>query len=448
MLTWNSDARARALCAVAALIFGGASRLGAAALQPDTANVSAPVVDKIVATVEDRAILKSDVDNELKRFLLQAQRASLAADEEKSVRAEILNGLVADALMAIEAEKQNIKVEDKEVDAAVERTIEENRTSLGGDEGFNAQLAAEGLTIDGLRAIYREKLRNRMLIERLMYQNVMGDVKVTEGEVLGYYKEHLSELPKRPETVSLAHILIMPKPSEAVLAKALEKITMVERKVRDGQDFASLAKEYSDCPSAKFGGSLGLMNLDDLNNPAFEDAARKLTIGQVSPPVLTEFGYHLIKLEGVEGGQVNLRHILVRAEATPHDLESALALAERVRSDILAGGDFAAAAITYSDDHGTKDSGGVLGEVPLENLPEQFRETIKAVAAGEVAPVMKEAKGFRVVKILSRNAERPYTYDEAKNELRKVLEQQKTQSRLGVYVEELKKNYAVDIKGD
>ena len=450
MRFWRIAAAAGAACVVAAVVIVWSPRgaASAQALQPDTASAPEALVDKVVATVEDRAILKSDVDNELKRFLLQAQRASLPADEEKKVRQEILNGLVADALMSIQAEKENLKVEDKEVDAAVERTIDENRTSLGGDDALNAQLASEGLTLDGLRSIYRERLRNRMLIERLMYQKVTGDTKVTEREVLAYYKTHVSELPQRPPTVSIAHILIVPKPSEAVLAKALEKIAMVEGKVREGQDFAALAKEYSDCPSAKFGGSLGFINLDDLNNPAFEEAARKLTVGQVSPPVLTEFGYHLVKLEGVEGDKVNLRHILVRAEATPDDLQNAATLAERVRSEVVAGADFAAAAAKYSDDYGTKNSGGAIGEVPLENLPEQFTETIKGVPAGEVAPVIKEAKGFRIVKILSRNAGRPYTYDEAKNELRKVLEQQKMQERLGAYVEELKKNHFVEIKGE
>jgi peptidyl-prolyl cis-trans isomerase SurA len=450
MRFWKLAAAACATGAAVAVMIAWPPRFiaSAQALQPDTASASETLVDKVVATIEDRAIMKSDVDNELKRFLLQAQRASLPADEEKNVRGEILNGLIADALMSIQAEKEDIKVDDKEVDAAVERTIDDNRTSLGGDDAFNAQLASEGLTIEGLRSIYREKLKNRMLIERLMYQKVMGDTKVTEGEVVAYYKTHGSELPQRPPTVSIAHILIVPKPSEAVLTKALEKITMIEGKVKEGGDFAALAKEYSDCPSAKFGGSLGLMNLDDLNNPAFEEAARKLTAGEVSPPVLTDFGYHLIKLEGVEGDKVNLRHILVRAQATPDDLENAAKLAEGVRSELLAGADFAAAAAKYSDDYGTKNSGGMIGEVPLENLPELFKETIKGVPAGEVAPVIKEAKGFRVVKVLSWNAGRAYTYDEAKDELRKVLAQQRIQERLGAYVEELKKDYFVEIKGD
>ena len=450
MRCWYKAAAAGALIAAAGVLLaaspgGGAPSPGA---QPDTVGASGALVDRVIATVEDRAIMKSDVDNELKRFLMQAQRTSLTVEEETKVRQEILNGLVADALMAIEAEKQNIKIEDKEVDAAVERTIEDNRTSLGGDDAFTAQLAAEGLTIEGLRSIYRERLRNRMMIERLMYQKVMGDTKVTERDILDYYKAHISELPERPPTVSLAHILIVPKPSESVLAKAREKITAVEKMVREGQDFAALAKEQSDCPSAKFGGSLGLIKLDDLNNPAFAEAARKLTVGQVSPPVLTEFGYHLIKLDGVEGDKVNLRHILVRAEATPEDVQSAAQLAERVRGEIIAGADFSAAAAQYSDDYRTKQAGGALGEVPLENMPEQLAEVVKGVPAGDVAPVVKEAAGFRIVKVLSWNEGRPYTYDEAKGELRKILEQQRVQERLGAYVEELKKSYSVEMKGN
>jgi peptidyl-prolyl cis-trans isomerase SurA len=420
----------------------------APALQADTAAAAGIVVDRVVAMVEDRAILESDVENELKRFLLQTQRTSLPADEEKNVRAEILNGLIADALMSIEAQKENIKIEDKDVDAAVERTIEDNKTTLGGDDAFNAQLAAEGLTLEGLRSIYRDKLRNRMLIERLMYQKVMDDVTVTEGEVADYYKEHLSELPQRPATVSIAAILIEAKPSPDVLKKAFEKITMIEQKLKEGEDFAALAKEYSDCPSAKFGGSLGLVKLEDLNNPEFEEAARKLAVGQVSPPVLTEFGYHLIKVDGIEGDQVKLRHILVRAEPTPADIEKAKKLAEQARDELLAGADFAEAAAKYSDDEATKNAGGLLGEAPVDQLPEELKTAIKGVPDGGIAPLVKEPKGLRIIKVVSWSEGRPYTYDEARSELRRVLEQQKTQEQLAAYVEKLKKKYSVEIKGD
>ena len=428
------------------VVGGDTTRAGAAAA--GTAPSAPVIVDGIVATVEDRAIFKSELDNEIRNYLIQSQRASLPPDEEKALRQEALNSLVATALLTIQADRDNLRIEDKELDAAMERWIEQKKTEIGGDDAFERQLAAEGLTMDALRERYRDNIRTLLLIDKIKYQKIMPGVQVTEAQVREYYKAHLSEFPPKEPTVSIAHILIVPKPSDAVLAKALERITTIEGKLKAGEDFAATAKAYSDCPSAKFGGSLGTLNLDELGNPPFAEAARKVAVGQVSGPVLTEFGYHLIKIEKVEGDQVTLRHILVRAEATPEDVEAASKLAERIRTEIAGGADFAQAAAKYSADYGTKDKGGVFGEVEIKKLPDKFKETIKGVPAGGLAPVMKEERGFRVVKVLAWNEAGTYTYDEAKNQVRRVLTEQKIMTKMNEYVEELKKSYAVAIKGE
>jgi peptidyl-prolyl cis-trans isomerase SurA len=436
-----------AICAAAIVAHAPSGRAFAQALAPDSSSAGI-VVDRIVATVEDRAIFKSEVDNEIKNFLIQTQRTSLPPDEEKTLRQEALNSLIATALISIQAERDNLRVEDKELDAAVERWIEQKKTEIGGDDAFERQLAAEGLTMDMLRERYRENIRTLLLIEKIKYQKIMPDVQVTEAEVREYYKAHLSEFPQKEPTVSIAHILIVPKPSDAVLAKALEKITMIEGKLAAGEDFAAAAKEYSDCPSAKYGGNLGTLNLDELNNPPFAEAARKVAVGRVSGPVLTEFGYHIIKIEKVEGDQVTLRHILVRAEPKPEDVETARALAERVRAELAGGADFAKAASQYSGDYATKDIGGVFGAVEIKNLPEQFKEAIKDVPVGGLAPVMKEERGFRIVKVLGRNEAGTYTYDETKNQVQRLMTEQKIMEKMNAYVEELKKEYSVAIKGE
>jgi peptidyl-prolyl cis-trans isomerase SurA len=434
------------IIAAAAMWLCSVGIAAAAPAPPDTFAIQGGVIDRVVATVEDRAILKSDIDAELARILMQTKRTEVPREQEQSIREEILQGLIGEALLVIQAERENITVEDRDVDQRVEQIIEENKTTLGGDEAFNRQLAAEGLTLETLKSIYREKVRSRMLIERL-YQKIGTDVRITERDVREYYNEHVAELPKRPPTVSLAHILIVPKPSRAVLEKARERITEIAEHLRKGEDFAALATEMSDCPSAKFGGSLGAIRLEDLNSPAFEDAAAALAPGDVSAPVLTEFGYHIIKVEAVDGDRVTLRHILARAEASPEDLAEAEKLAERVRDEILAGADFAEVAAERSDDAATKNAGGFIGEVPIDNLPEQVRETIRGVPAGGVAPVFKDDKGYRILKILGWNEERAYTYEEAKEELRRYIAEQKGQERLGGYVEELKKIYSVQIRG-
>ena len=123
-------------------------------------------------------------------------------------------------------------------------------------------------------------------------------------------------------------------------------------------------------------------------------------------------------------------------------------LAERVRTEIAQGADFAQEAAKYSGDYGTKDKGGVFGAVEIKNLPEKFKEAIKGVPAGGLAPVMKEERGFRVVKVLSWNEAGTYTYDEARNQVRRLLVEKKTMENMSAYVEELKKSYAVAIKGE
>jgi peptidyl-prolyl cis-trans isomerase SurA len=439
-----------AACAIGAFAIAALAPFAGARAQtsaPDTTSAKT-YVDRIVATVEDRAIFQSEVDNEIKNFMIQTQRTSLPPDEEKTLREEALNSLIATALLTIQADRDNLRIEDKELEAAIERWIEQKKTEIGGDDAFDRQLAAEGLTMDALRDRYRDNIRTLLLIEKIKYQKIMPDVQVTEPEVREYYKAHVSEFPQKEPTVSVAHILIVPKPSEAVLAKALEKITTIEGKLKAGADFAATAKEFSDCPSAKFGGNLGTLNLDELNNPPFAEAARKVAVGTVSGPVLTEFGYHLIKIEKVEGDQVSLRHILVRAEATPEDVETAAALAERVRTEIAGGADFAQAAAKYSGDYGTKDKGGVFGAVEIKNLPEPFKAAIKGVPAGGLAPVMKEERGFRVVKVLGWNEAGTYTYDEARNQVRRLLVEKKIMEKMSAYVEELKKEYSVAIKGE
>ncbi|UCF04240.1 MAG: peptidylprolyl isomerase [bacterium] len=415
---------------------------------PPLAGQEGKVIDRVVAVVEDRAVFESELELEYKNYLMQKQRTSLPEDERKQVRRDILEGLINDLLMTVHAEKEGVDVGDSEVDEVVERRINENKSALGGEEAFRLQLEREGMTLQQLRQLYREKFRARMLIERLLYREVVVTVEVKEPEVKQYYREHVDELPKRPATVTLAHILLMPIASEPALQETRERIDEIYALVKAGGDFAEHARTYSEGPSASNGGSLGYIRLEDLNNPAFESAARNLTVGEVSEPVLTEFGWHIIKLEDVSGERVLIRHILVKVEAGDGDIAGTAELAERIRREILEGAEFGDMASRYSDDERTKDSGGEVGEIPLESLPEFFLEMLKGVEVGEISPVVRESKGFRIVKVLARNPERDYTYDEARDELRGLIEQQKKQERYKEYVDGLRDLYYVEVKED
>jgi peptidyl-prolyl cis-trans isomerase SurA len=408
------------------------------------------IIDRVLAVVEDRAILQSEVEMEYRQHLFQNQVTSLPSDQEAQLRAQILEQLLADQLLAVHADKSGIEIPAQAVEDELEKAIEESRRSAGGDEIFERELEKAGLTLQQLRTQWKEKIRARYLVEQLLRSEVFKDMTVTDAEVRQYYREHLSELPRRPATMKLAHIVVMPGVADAASNSSLERIKSVEAEIRAGKDFAEAAEKYSEDPSATYGGSLGYIKLGDLGSPSFEETARKLIVGDVSPPVLTRYGWHLIKLEDVSGDQVKLRHILIKVESDEGQVEKAAGIAEKIRREILDGLDFGEAAAKYSADEKTKDNGGIIeNEIVLESLvgkADYLLEILKETDVGGISPVVKEDAGFRIILVLEKNPSRPYTYHEAKMELENLLAQQKRMEKFQEYVHELKGIYYVDIK--
>ncbi|HER44029.1 MAG TPA: hypothetical protein ENO08_06180, partial [Candidatus Eisenbacteria bacterium] len=408
------------------------------------------VIDRVIAVVEDRAILLSEMEMEYRQYLFQGQIQSVSPEEEARLRSQILEQLVADQLLAVHADKTGVSVPEDAVEEELERALEESRRSAGSDEQFSQELEKAGLTLQQLRTQWAEKIRTRYLIEQLLRGEVFRDINVADAEVRRYYRDHRSELPKRPSTMKLAQIVIMPGVDGEASDNSLERIKAVEEEIRGGRDFAEAAGEYSEDPSARFGGSLGYIRLGDLGSPPFENAARKLLVGEMSPPVLTRFGWHLIKLEDVRGDQVKLRHILIKVGTDDAQVADAVRRAEAVRQEILGGLDFGQAAARYSADDKTRNSGGVIEqEIVLEQLvgkADYLLEMLKETEVGGITPVIKEDAGFRIIKVLEKNPARPYTYQEAKPELENLIAQQKRMEKYQEYVKELEGMYFVDVK--
>ena len=429
-----------------------AAILTAALLVPSVlaAQQQGEVIDRVVAVVEDRAILLSEMEMEYRQYLFQNKLSDLPADQEAQLRQQILDQLIADELLAIHADKTGIEVPEEAVEDELSRAIEESRRGAGGDEAFERELEKAGLTFQQLRTQWKEKIRARYLVEQLLRGEVFKGVTVTDAELRAYYREHLNEFPKRPPTMKLAQIRIMPAVSEENSNASLERIQAVESKIEGGMTFEKAAEDFSEDPSAKYGGSLGYIKLGDIGSPPFEKAAAKLLVGEVSPPVLSRFGWHLIKLEDVSGDQVKLRHILIKVETGDGQISGAASQAEEIRKEILGGLDFSIAAAKYSSDEKTKNSGGVIDqEVNLEELSKSNKyllDMLRETEIGEITPVIKEGDEFRIIKVLEKNPGRPFTYQEAKPELENLLGQQKRMEKFGEYVHDLKGVYYVDIK--
>jgi len=157
------------------------------------------------------------------------------------------------------------------------------------------------------------------------------------------------------------------------------------------------------------------------------------------------YGYHLIEVmdKRAETGEVRLRHILVRSEPTDKDVEEVFATATQIHKDLLAGASFDSLAARYNTDPAA-DKVGDLGWLRVTELPDFFQEVLSNLKPGDVSQVLRESTGFRIVKLVERDASRPYEYTEIKDDLKRFYEQERFGKSYETYVEELRKKFPIE----
>ena len=268
-------------------------------LQPPTPPKPEP--DKVLAIVNGTAITEAQVqrriDTRWKPELakLAAQSPDMAAQQEKILRKEITSKLVMEQLLDAEAKEANIDVTDEELAAEMTRQLSAQNPPMT-IEGYKTIVEAQG----GSFAAMKELLAQNMKYNELLETKLGDRLKVTDEAVRDYYDAHPQEF-QEPEQVRASHILISTKPAdpnadpnEARLV-ARQGAEDLLKQVREGADFAALAKEHSSCPSSAKGGDLGLFTRGRMVKP-FEEAAFAMKVGETSDVVETKFGYHIIRV--------------------------------------------------------------------------------------------------------------------------------------------------------
>jgi peptidyl-prolyl cis-trans isomerase SurA len=249
-------------------------------------SVHAETINRIVATIDGEPITAY----ELKQF---AERTIRGRQVNSSDQAMLLDALITEKLVSKEVSDKGVVVRDDDIDRYIDSIKERNKID---DEQLKQALAQQGLTLDSYRRQIREDIQRQQLVSR----EIRGKVNVTPEEVQRYYEAHLSEY-STPAKVQVAHIVFRLEPNAspdrvaAVMAKAEE----VQGRIKKGADFGEVAKQVSEDPTAQNGGELGWFKKGELLEP-LEKAAETMKVGQVSEPVRTNVGVHLIKVEARE----------------------------------------------------------------------------------------------------------------------------------------------------
>ena len=397
------------------------------------AHAESKLVDRIVAVVDDQIVLQSEVINNLRVVAMQQGKAlqSLLSDRAQAQEMidAIVKGMVDEKLMIAKAEEDTIEVDEERVEEAVREELKGLKAQYG-EEAFKEQLRQENLHEREIRDQLRQKYRKESL-KGQMYSMLVQDIEVSYRDVEAFREASLEEL---PSLLGVSHILIEPQPSTDRRAEALARAEAALVRVRSGEDFSELARQYSDDPgTAPAGGDLGFFSKGQMV-PGFEEAAFSLELGEVSEPVETEFGFHLIKADEIRGTEVHARHILFSLRATEEDATAAQHSAMELYNQIRDGGDFAELAREHSGDPGSAEAGGNLGVYPLDNLPPAFADAIRTMKLGEVSLPLRTEFGWHLVKL-----------NDDRDTLEEILKQQRVQERFREALEEMREKLFVEV---
>jgi peptidyl-prolyl cis-trans isomerase SurA len=257
-------------------------------------------------------------------------------------------------------------------------------------------------------ATYRDEMRKEITLTLLRQRDVLQHIVVTPREI-DQYLDKQAHTPSDRNEYNVSHILIAvsQEASAAQLDQAGKRAAEVYTRAKNGEDFAKLAVAYSNSQTALEGGALGWRKGGEL--PTFlSDVIAKLKPGEVSEPLRTPTGYHIIRLNDERGGsqqtvidQVHVRHILMKTNELADDAtvkQKLTALRER----ILKGEDFGGLAQTVSEDPGSAAEGGDLGWTGPDAFVGDFEKAVAGLKDGEISEPVHTQYGWHIIQLLGR----------------------------------------------
>lgn len=410
---------------------------------PATAQEDAELVDRVIAVVNDQIILESEVHQYVQDIVLRNRSEYQDPEKVNELREQVLQELINQKiLLAIAEEDTNVVVEDRMVDQTLDQRLNQVSRELGGESKLEEYY---GKPVRQIRRDFRKQVYESMLVDRLR-QMKMSNVTVTRQEVKAYYEANADELPLVPARVKLGHILINVEPTEEAQTVAKALADSIFSELMMGADFNALAMEYSDDPGSRArGGLLGTTQRGDLV-PEYERVAFGLDEGEISEPVRSRFGYHIIRLNWRRGEKINTSHILINLRPSDADLQRALEKARDIYREIQAGAPFDSLAREFSHDSETAALGGDLGWFDIPRMSEQYRIVVEDLAEGEVSQPFRSEDGIQMLKLLERKEPRPVDLQKDWERISELALQQKQERVYSRWIEEKRSEVYIEVK--
>ena len=359
------------------------------------------IIDKIVGIVGNEIIMMSDIENQY------IQMASQQMNVNENTRCEILEDMMFQKLLYVQAQKDSIEVTPKEVETELDRRLSVFINQIGSEQKLEEYF---GKTIKSIKEDLRSTIEEQMMAQKVQ-QKIIGDTKVTPSEVKRYFESLPADsVPTIEAYYELSEIVIKPEVSKEDKEKVIAELNNIRERIQKGESFSTMAVLYSEDPgSAMKGGELGFVSKTDLV-PEFSQVAFNLTSPlDVSQVVETEYGFHIIQMIEKKGNMMNFRHILMKPKVSMEALEAADKKANEVynilKTDTIS---FVDAVKKYSNGDSKGSDGKVMnpyyGDAHMTSdfLDPYTKSAVMSLKEGEYSKpfLSSDNRGIRVIKIV------------------------------------------------
>lgn len=402
---------------------------------------AAPVdIDRIAAIVDESAIMQSELDARMDSVKRQ-MGGQMPPDS--LLRPQVLERLILENIQLQMAERGGVQVTDQQLTDTVKRIAQQNGMTL---EQFSAALKKDGLSYK--EAV--EQIRTEMIISRVQKFQVNNRVQISQQDIDYFLASKAGQMATEAE-YRLSHILISipSQASPADIKKARKKADAIIAEIKAGKDFQQQAIEKSNGRNALKGGDLGWRKQAQLPS-LFADAVIDLEPGQVSDPIKSASGFHIIQIADKRGGstmmvlQTKVSHILVMPNEIRSDKDSRARI-RQVYKKLDNGADFEELAKEYSDDPGSAAKGGDLGWVNPGDMVPAFDRIMNEIEPGVLSQPFKSKFGWHILKVDERK-ETDLGEQVQRNQIYQMLQARQFEEELPIWLRKIRSEAYVDIK--
>lgn len=400
-------------------------------------------LDRVAAIVDNDVVMASQVEERMATVRQQFAQNNTPAPTESELRSQVLDRLILESIQLQMGERAGITIDDGSLDQAVQQIAARNGVTL---EQFRAALTQDGVNFNQVR----EQIRREMIINRVRQRRVRDNIQVTDQEVRNFLN---SEVGKYQTSADYRLAMIVLPLAESASPGEVEKVGRaandIYRQLQSGTDFNTLAASRSAGDTALEGGELGWRKAAQLP-PAFARAVDALEVGDVTQPMRSPAGIHILKLLDRRGGEgqmveeFHVRHILIKPSEIRSEGEAAQ-LTQRLYDRIRAGESFAALAKAYSEDPGTALNGGDLDWVTPDAMTPEFGEVMTTTPANTLSRPFQTQYGWHILEILDTRSV-DMTDDMREQQAINLIRSRKYEEELQTWLLQIRDEAYVEIK--